>query len=70
MPWLVRTATNVVWPFVDAATRDRVKYDKVLVGDGDVAKDVLLKQCGGGLDVSVSFERLAVKAGADIPVYV
>jgi hypothetical protein len=51
MPWLVRTATNVVWPFVDIGLRERVKYDKDLVGDGDVGKEVLLKQCGGGLDV-------------------
>lgn len=52
MPWLVRTATNVVWPFVDHNLRDRVKYDKDIVGDGDVKKEVLLKQCGGALDVS------------------
>jgi hypothetical protein len=57
MPWLVRTATNVVWPFVDAGLRDHVKYDKELVKDGDVMKEVLLKQCGGALDVSWPLDR-------------
>lgn len=53
MPWLVRTATNVVWPFVDHETKERTKFDTDLVGSGTVEKDVLLKACGGSLDVSL-----------------
>jgi hypothetical protein len=52
LPWVVRTAMNVAWPFADAALKENVKFDKNLVKDGDVDRAVLMKPLGGDLDVS------------------
>ena len=45
-----------MWPFVDPATKKKVKFgnaaDKGLVSDGTVEETQLLRECGGGLDVS------------------
>lgn len=51
LPWVVRTAMNVAWPFADAALKETVKFDKNLVKDGDVDRAVLMKPLGGDLDV-------------------
>jgi hypothetical protein len=52
--WLVKTFVNVMWPFVDAVTKSKVRFctPEELGKTGDVAQDVLLKECGGGVDVS------------------
>ena len=55
LPWVVRTAMNVAWPFADAALKENVKFDKNLVKDGDVDRAVLMKPLGGDLDVSTTF---------------
>lgn len=54
LPWVVRTAMNVAWPFADAALKENVKFDKNLVKDGDVDRAVLMKPLGGDLDVSTT----------------
>ena len=43
-----------MWPFVDAVTKSKVKFcsPEELGKMDDVAQDVLLKECGGGVDVS------------------
>jgi len=56
MPWIVKTFVNLMWPFVDPATKKKVRFssvaDKTLVGDGTVEGGQLLRECGGELDVS------------------
>jgi hypothetical protein len=56
LSWLVRTFVNVMWPFVDSVTKSKVKFctPEELGGMGDVAPHVLLKECGGHVDVSHS----------------
>ena len=45
-----------MWPFVDPATKKKVRFSSVdegaLVGAGEVDKGQLLRECGGELDVS------------------
>jgi len=64
LSWLVRTFVNVMWPFVDSVTKSKVKFctPEELGAMGDVAPDVLLKECGGKVDVSNSWSG---KRGAD-----
>ena len=54
LSWLVRTFVNVMWPFVDSVTKSKVKFctPEELGAMGDVAPDILLKECGGNVDVS------------------
>jgi hypothetical protein len=54
LSWLVRTFVNVMWPFVDSVTKSKVKFctPEELGNMGDVAPHVLLKECGGNVDVS------------------
>jgi hypothetical protein len=61
LSWLVRTFVNVMWPFVDSVTKSKVKFcaPEELGASEDVAQHVLLKECGGNVDVSLAkFERL------------
>lgn len=58
MPWIVKTFVNLMWPFVDANTKRKVKFEADIIKDGDVAAEDLLKECGGNLEVSLSV-RLA-----------
>jgi hypothetical protein len=57
LSWLVRTFVNVMWPFVDANTKQKVRFATPgeLGATGDVASNVLLQECGGILDVSLAF---------------
>jgi len=51
-----------MWPFVDSVTKSKVKFctPEELGVMGDVAPDVLLKECGGNVDVSHSlYEKRA-----------
>jgi hypothetical protein len=56
MPWVVKAFVNLMWPFVDAATKKKVKFASAdgheVVQDGEVEKGLFLKDCGGDLDVS------------------
>ena len=54
LSWLVRTFINIMWPFVDANTKQKVKFcsPEELGKTGDIDREVLLKECGGDLDVS------------------
>ena len=55
MPWIVRTFVNLMWPFVDPATKKKVTFgssaDKSVVGRGEVEADQLIVECGGDLVV-------------------
>ena len=46
------------WPFVDPNTKKKVKFGSTesgdLINDGTIDRSVLLKECGGDLDVSCS----------------
>ena len=56
MPWIVKAFVNLMWPFVDPATKKKVKFGSAegaeIVKDGEVAEDQLLVECGGDLNVS------------------
>lgn len=52
MHWIVRAFVNLVWPFVDAKTKQKVNFETDIVGAGDVEPGELLRECGGELDVS------------------
>ena len=51
MPWIVRTFINLIWPFVDPVTKQKVKFGTNIVQDGEVDASQLLQKCGGGLMV-------------------
>jgi hypothetical protein len=53
MPWVARLFVNLMWPFVDPNTKKKVKFGTDPVADGDVGKEVLMKESGGDMDVSV-----------------
>ena len=44
-----------MWPFVDSVTKSKVKFctPEELGATGDVHENVLLKECGGKVDVSL-----------------
>jgi len=44
-----------MWPFVDSVTKSKVRFStpEELGATGDVHEDVLLKECGGKVDVSL-----------------
>jgi hypothetical protein len=54
VPWWARLFVTLIWPFVGARTRRRVRF----LGCGQTAKqpelrpEQLLTECGGELDVS------------------
>jgi hypothetical protein len=54
LSWLVKTFVNVMWPFVDSVTKSKVVFctPEELGAKDHVASDVLLKECGGEVDVS------------------
>jgi hypothetical protein len=51
MPWIVKAFVNLMWPFVDANTKKKVRFGEDIVAVGDVHADQLLKECEGDLDV-------------------
>ncbi|GFZ43646.1 hypothetical protein JCM24511_01366 [Saitozyma sp. JCM 24511] len=55
MPWVVKAFVNLMWPFVDAATKKKVKFASAdgheVVQDGNVERGSFLKVCGGDLDL-------------------
>lgn len=53
-PLLVRLFIHLVWPFVDAHTKQRVQIGggQAAIAAGDFEPHMLIKECGGGLDVS------------------
>jgi hypothetical protein len=63
LSWLVRTFVNVMWPFVDANTKQKVRFNtpEELGASGDVEEHVLLKECGGNLDVSLPLSNMGVQ---------
>jgi hypothetical protein len=52
MPWIVKGFMNIMWPFVDANTKKKVRIEMDIAAAGDIAKDELLRECGGDLEVS------------------
>lgn len=55
MPWYIRAFVAVFWPFVDPHTKSKVKFHTgaQAVAAGEIAGDVLLRETGGELDVSL-----------------
>ncbi|WWC66494.1 uncharacterized protein I206_100396 [Kwoniella pini CBS 10737] len=55
IPWVFKTLINLVWPFVDPATKKKVKFGsgkgQEIVKDGDVDASQLLQEAGGDLDI-------------------
>ncbi|WWC58486.1 uncharacterized protein I303_101029 [Kwoniella dejecticola CBS 10117] len=55
IPWVFKTLINLVWPFVDPATKKKVKFGsgkgREIVKEGDVAASQLLQEAGGDLDI-------------------
>lgn len=58
-PLLVRLFIHLVWPFVDAHTKQRVQIGggQAAIAAGDFEPHMLIKECGGGLDVSTYRQR-------------
>jgi hypothetical protein len=52
MPWIVKGFMNVMWPFVDANTKKKVRIEVDIVATGDIHADELLSECGGEVEVS------------------
>lgn len=63
MPWVVKIFVNLMWPFVDPNTKKKVKFDVDVVQEGDVEPEMLLKECGGNVNVSVPL-RYEVKCSS------
>jgi len=53
-PWIVRMFIHLCWPFVDQYTKEgvRVGTGEMAVEAGDLEGRMLIKECGGQLDVS------------------
>lgn len=70
MPWFIKTFINLMWPFVDPLTKKKVKFGTDIVADGDVASGLLLKECGGELDVSdrVVLDTALMTPNPSVPV--
>ncbi|KAK4688327.1 hypothetical protein P7C73_g1781, partial [Tremellales sp. Uapishka_1] len=51
VPLIAKIFINLMWPFVDANTKKKVRFGTDAVKDGDVEYDQLLKESGGGLDL-------------------
>ncbi|WVR05984.1 hypothetical protein IAU60_003012 [Kwoniella sp. DSM 27419] len=55
MPWIVKGFINLMWPFVDPVTKQKVKFasssDKELFKDGLLDPAQLLREAGGELDL-------------------
>ena len=56
MHWAIKGFITLMWPFVDANTKKKVKFvdsaEKSIIKDGEVHADQLAVECGGDLDVS------------------
>lgn len=53
-PNLTEAFVTMMWPFVDPHTKSKINFysGEEAVAAGEVDRDVLLKECGGALDVS------------------
>ena len=55
VPWFVKGFINLMWPFVDPATKKKVSFGTVeggeLIREDVVEIEVLLEECGGNLKV-------------------
>lgn len=73
LSWLVRTFVNLMWPFVDPVTKQKVRFctPEELGSKGDIDRNVLLKECGGDLDVSEALraQRLTYQLPYDHDTY-
>jgi hypothetical protein len=51
--WVIKAFINLMWPFVDPVTKKKVRFCNTgdIVKSGEIAPEVLLKECGGDLDV-------------------
>lgn len=54
MPGVMRMFMRVIWPFIESATRDKMRFyqGKETIPESEVTHDNFLKDCGGKLDVS------------------
>ena len=56
LPWVVKGFINIMWPFVDPVTKEKVSFGslegKELINDGVIDEAVLIAEAGGSLDVS------------------
>lgn len=59
MGWTMTAFVNVVWPFIDAETRNRTKTvnGPQAIDQGLVESDELIEAVGGDLDVSEACRR-------------
>ncbi|ORY32239.1 CRAL-TRIO domain-containing protein [Naematelia encephala] len=61
LPWLVRSFINLMWPLVDSATKKKVRFDnnqaRDIVVAGELDQALLLKECGGDLDMPYEHEE-------------
>lgn len=61
MPWVVKAFVNLMWPFVDANTKKKVRFGEDIVASGEVDPGELLKECGGDLEVSYVYPSRGIK---------
>ena len=57
IPYFVTLFLNLIFPFVDPVTREKVKINPKVVEDGIISSDEVMKEWGGSVDFEYNHEE-------------